>query len=235
MKTRVLVALLLLAICTAIYASEESTDAAERWRKTQELNQMANRFKAETGFEGRVLHSTETMRLHVYRGNFPSVSFTADGDTTAFRQACEMIVEKILPNSPANRKQLSMSRISKSGRGYTTDYSQQVNGYRVEGAGYIMITFEEGRKYFSIGDNTVELPDDVQVNIARERAISIAIDYFKDQINPPEHKLVPYVIDDLRFHNPNKMNYSLKYIIYLGDYVYYVDASTGRLDWDNAP
>ena len=235
MKTRVLVALLLLAICTAIYASEDINDPELYWRKTQEMNQLAERFKLKTEFEGEVGHSVRTMRLHTYRGNFSDVYYTAESDTTAFRQACEMIIKKILPNSPANRKQLSMSRISKSVRGYTTDYYQQVNGYRVESSGFIVITYEEGRKHFSIGDNTVELPDDVQVNITRDKAISIAIDYFKDQINPPEHKLVPYVIDDLRFHNPNKMNYSLKYIIYLGDYVYYVDASTGRLDWDNAP
>lgn len=174
------------------------------------------------------------MRLHVYRGNFPGVSFTADSDTTAFRQACEGIITKVLPYSKATRGQLYLSRISKSGRGYTTDYYQQVNGYRVEGAGYIMITFEDGGKFFSISDNTVQLPEGVQVNIARDKAISIALDYFKAQVNPPEHKLVPYVIADLRFCNPDGSGYALKYIIYLGDLVYYVDSSTGRIDWGHA-
>ncbi|MCB5270206.1 MAG: hypothetical protein LHW56_00005 [Candidatus Cloacimonetes bacterium] len=233
MKTRAIVTLLLLAICTAIYASEDITDPEVYWRKTQEMNQMAERFKEDTGFTGEVAHSLNTMRLHVYRGRFSDIPFTADADTTAFRQACERIVEKILPYSPANRSQLTMSRITNQWGRCTTDYKQQVGGYQVEGAGYIMITYDAGRKHFSISDNTVDLPEGVQINIARDKAISIAIDYFKDQVSPPEHKLVPYVIDDLRFHNPNKMSYSLKYIIYLGDYVYYVDAFSGILDWDN--
>ena len=235
MKTRVLVALLLLAICTAIYASEESTDAAGRWRKTQELNQMAERFKAETGFTGKISNDTNRMCLGYYEGKFADIHITAEADTASFRSVFEQILDKVLPYTYAKREQLASSKITNNLGRIKTIYYQQVNGYRVEGAGKLSIVYETGRKGFAIGNGTVDLPDDVQVNIARERAISIAIDYFKDQINPPEHKLVPYVIDDLRFHNPDKMNYSLKYIIYLGDYVYYVDASTGRLDWDNAP
>ena len=87
MKTRVLVALLLLAICTAIYASEDINDPVERERKTQELNQMAERFKLKTEFEGEVGHSVRTMRLHTYRGNFSDVYYTAESDTTGIGRA----------------------------------------------------------------------------------------------------------------------------------------------------
>ena len=223
---------MLILLCTAIFASEDPNDTAEHERKTQELNQLAERFKAETGFTGEVMHSTTTMRLYVYRGNFPDISFTADGDTIAFRQACERIISKVLPNSQANSNQLSMSRISKSGRGYTTDYYQQVNGYRVEGAGFIVITYEEGRKRFSIGDNTVELPDvDVSAIITLEEAIRIAnLVYFKS--SNPRVQPRKVTLEFTNGKNQNNKNYYLCYNLYMGTVVC-VDAVTGdvRYTW----
>jgi hypothetical protein len=235
MKTKAMITIMLLLICTAIFASEDASNAAEHARKTQELNQLAERFKAETGFEGKISADTNRMCLGYYEGRFADIQITAEADTASFRSAFEQILDKVLPYTFAQRDQLVRSRITNIHGRIKTEYYQQVNGYRVEGIGRLSIAYEVGRNAFAIGNGTVELPDGVRINITRDRAISIAIDYFKDQVNPPEHKLVPYVIDDLRFHNPNKMSYSLKYIIYLGDYVYYVDASTGRLDWDNAP
>ena len=232
MKTKVLITMLLLLVCAAIFASEDSIAPAEHWEKVRQMEQLAERFKAETGFIGEVMHSTTTMRLHVYRGNFPGVSFTADGDTIAFRQACEGIISKVLPNSQANSNQLSMSRIFKSGRGYTTDYYQQVGGYRVEGAGYIMITFDDGRKYFSISDNTVDLPEvDVSVIITREEAIRIANDeYFKNA--SPSVKPGKVTIAFTNGKDYSNKDYYLCYNLYMGTVVC-VDAVTGdiRYTW----
>lgn len=195
MKTRVLVASLLLAICTAIYASEDITDPELYWRKTQEMNQMAERFKEDTGFTGEVAHSLNTMRLHVYRGRFSDIPFTADADTTAFREACERIVEKLLPYSPANRMQLSMCRIGKQLNGFTTDYRQQVNGYRLEGSGFIMITYEAGRKHFSIGDNTVMLPfDNISPVLSYEDAVRIYDEHIvDDEVTKNIRKIRPFL------------------------------------------
>jgi hypothetical protein len=209
MKTKTLITIMLLLICTAIFASEDASNAAERARKTQELNQLAERFKAETGFEGRINYGYERMRLGSFEGNFSDIPFTTEADTIAFRQACERIVEKILPLSPANRMQLSMSRISKSVRGYTTDYVQQVGGYRVEGAGFIMITYEEGRKRFSIGDNTVELPEgDVRVIIAREDAVEIYGKIVDDELQRRYSNFVPDF--SIKYYNINKYKQDLK-------------------------
>ncbi|HPI26794.1 MAG TPA: hypothetical protein PLO57_10070, partial [Candidatus Cloacimonadota bacterium] len=230
METRVMIILMLILLCTAIFASEDPNDTAEHERKTQELNQLAERFKAETGFTGEVMHSTTTMRLYVYRGNFPDISFTADGDTIAFRQACERIISKVLPNSQANSNQLSMSRISKSGRGYTTDYYQQVNGYRVEGAGYIMITFEDGRKYFSISDNTVDLPDgDVGAIISQKKAEEIALADLNDE------RYSVSKVYNLFFSSEGSGTYYLAYFVVvssvidgnLDEYAYWIDAQKG--------
>ncbi len=232
METRVMIILMLILLCTAIFASEDPSDAAEHERKTQELNQLAERFKAETGFTGSINYGYERMRLGSFEGNFSDIQYSADEDTIAFRQACERIVEKILPLSPANRMQLSMSRISKSVRGYTTDYYQQVNGYRVEGAGFIVITYEEGRKRFSIGDNTVELPDvDVSAIITLEEAIRIAnLVYFKS--SNPRVQPRKVTLEFTNGKNQNNKNYYLCYNLYMGTVVC-VDAVTGdvRYTW----
>ncbi|MCB5280142.1 MAG: hypothetical protein LHW59_11565, partial [Candidatus Cloacimonetes bacterium] len=232
MKAKLLITILLILLGTAIFASEDPFDAEEYVRKTQELNQLAERFKAETGFSGEVNHSTRTMKLHNYRGKFSGIHFFAGADTIAFRQACETIIDKILPYSSANRMQLSMSRITKSVRGYTTDYYQQVRGYRVEGAGFIMITFEEGRKRFSIGDNTVELPEvDVSAIISQEEAIRIANqEYFNSNSLTVKPWKVTLAFTNGKDHN-NK-DYYLCYNLYCGTVVC-VDAVTGdiRYTW----
>jgi len=209
MKTKALIMLLLLLFCTMVFASEDPNDAAEHARKTQELNQLAERFKAETGFTGRINYGYERMRLGSFEGNFSDIPFTTEGDTIAFRQACERIVEKILPYSPANRSQLSKSRITKQWGGYTTDYYQQVGGYRVEGAGFIMITYEEGRKHFSVGDNTVDLPEgDVSVIITREDAIEIYGKIVDDELQRRYSNFVPDF--SIKYYNINKRKQDLK-------------------------
>jgi len=232
--------LILLMVVPLMGIPYEQTE--EYTQKQAILNERAVRFKAETGFTGDVGHSTRTMRLHTYRGNFSGIHFSAEADTIAFRQACESIVQKILPFSPANRMQLSMSRITKSVRGYTTDYYQQVNGYRVEGAGFIMITYEEGRKRFSIGDNTVELPDgDAVPVLSYEEAVSIAKQHYTNELGYPDTieikpatKSIAFVKFDNQYKlcfvlgipdpNPNKID----------DYTIVIDAITGKVRylWD---
>jgi len=232
MNTKALVTMLLLLLCAMIFASEDASDAAEHARKTQELNQLAERFKAETGFTGRINYGYERMRLGSFEGNFSDIPFTTEADTIAFRQACERIVDKILPYSPANRSQLSKSRITKQWGGYTTDYYQQVGGYRVEGAGFIMITYEEGRKRFSIGDNTVELPDvDVSAMISKEAAEGIALSDMNDAKYQSSRTVSIY------YTNRGSDTYYLAYFVCVGtdsnpifgDYFYLIDSMTGRV------
>lgn len=224
------VSILFIIMLLAISHGYADTNQADHWEKVRQMEQLAERFKADTGFTGEVMHSTTTMRLHVYRGSFPGVSLTADGDTIAFRQACEEIISKVLPNSQANSNQLSMSRISKSGRGYTTDYYQQVNGYRVEGAGYIMITFEDGRKYFSISDNTVDLPDgDVGAIISQKKAEEIALADLNDE------RYSVSKVYNLFFSIEGSGTYYLAYFVVvssvidgnLDEYAYWIDAQKG--------
>jgi len=228
------VSILFIIMLLAISHGYADTDQADHWDKVRQLDEMAERFKAETGFTGSINYGYERMRLGSFEGNFSDIQYSADEDTIAFRQACERIVEKILPLSPVNRMQLSMSRISKSVRGYTTDYIQQVGGYRVEGSGFIVITYEEGRKRFSIGDNTVELPEgDVSAMISKEAAEQIALIEKND-----EHYIHAKCLN-LFYSNEGSTHYYLAYLVIISsdnsplydDVLYWIDAMTGDVKY----
>ncbi|MCB5259194.1 MAG: hypothetical protein LHW48_01780, partial [Candidatus Cloacimonetes bacterium] len=158
MKAKLLITILLILLGTAIFASEDPFDAEEYVRKTQELNQLAERFKAETGFRGNVSYDLNRMCLGYYEGKFADIQITAEADTASFRTAFEQIMDKVLPYTFARREQLARTRITNMHGRIKTVYYQQVNGYRVEGAAKLSIAYESGRNAFAIGNGTVELP-----------------------------------------------------------------------------
>jgi len=81
MKAKALIMLMLILLCTAIFASEDPNDATEHARKTQELNQLADRFRAETGFEGDITFNHQDMKFSQLYGTFKDIHFTAHHDT----------------------------------------------------------------------------------------------------------------------------------------------------------
>jgi hypothetical protein len=216
------------------YADGLPAEESERQAKEHQLGQVTDRFKSETGFRGEINYDTNRMCLGFFEGKFADIRITANADTASFRAVFEQILDKVLPFTFAKREQLSRSRITNNLGIIQTDYYQQINGYRVEGVGRLTISYEVGRNGFTIGNGTVELPNDIHINITREEAANIAVKYFKNQCNPPDYKLVPEGKEGLWFSNPDLTGYALKYIIYLGDFVYYVDANSGRLNWENA-
>jgi len=234
MKKIELFIITMLFVISYAYADGYRTDE-DHWEKVRQLDEMAERFKAETGFTGNINYGYERMRLGSFEGNFSDIQFSADEDTIAFRQACERIVEKILPLSPANRMQLSMSRISKSVSGFTTDYIQQVGGYRVEGSGFIVITYEEGRKRFSIGDNTVDLPGNNPTPVLTyEEAVRIYDEHIEDdEATKNFRKRRPFL--SLLFSNiygDDEINAKPDYrLCWVGGYTkcIYIDAVTGQI------
>ena len=140
------------------YADGLPAEEAERQAKKHQMEQIADRFKAETGFRGEIKFNDMTMEVGYYEGKFADIPFSADKDTISFRQACNRILDKILPYSRATRSQLSMNRITGTGEYRSTEYYQLINGYQVEGLGFIAITYDAGKYRFTIGDNSVELP-----------------------------------------------------------------------------
>ncbi len=107
MKTRVLIfSLLMLMAVTAIFASEDTNKNEEYFRKEQELDLLAQRFKTDTGFEGTIQYNYIRMTLSQFRGNFRDISFTAEQDTILFRIAVNSILGRVLPYIAATREQL---------------------------------------------------------------------------------------------------------------------------------
>jgi len=232
MKTKAMITIMLLLICTAIFASEDASNAAEHARKTQELNQLAERFKAETGFEGKISADTNRMCLGYYEGKFADIQITAEADTASFRSAFEQILDKVLPYTFAKRDQLVRSRITNIHGIIETVYYQQVNGYRVEGIGRLSIAYEVGRNAFAIGNGTVELPEvDVSAMISKEAAEGIALSDMNDAKYQSSRTVSIY------YTNRGSDTYYLAYFVCVGtdsnpifgDYFYLIDSMTGRI------
>src|SRR5690554_4241157 len=135
MKTKVLITLLLLLICTMVFASEDASNAAEHARKTQELNQLAERFKAETGFEGYIGYNLQSMQFSTISGNFMDIEVTAPQDTLFMRSVFDQVVSKVMPYISAREGQLKSGKVNSNMNGSGIIYWQKVNGYSIEGGG----------------------------------------------------------------------------------------------------
>ncbi|HOV16561.1 MAG TPA: hypothetical protein PLF50_03595 [Candidatus Cloacimonadota bacterium] len=173
--------IILLLFISCIFANSLPLEDAEKQAKERQLDQVAEKFKAETGFRGEIKFNEQTMEIGYLEGKFTDIPFSANADTTSFRQACNRILDKILPYSRAIRSQLSMNRITGTGEYRSTEYYQMVNGYQVEGSGFIAITYDAGKYRFNIGDNSVELPDgNVTPVLTYEDAVRIYDDNVQD-------------------------------------------------------
>jgi len=224
------VSILFIIMLLAISHGYADTDQADYWDKVRQMDEMAERFKAETGFTGSISYDLNRMCFGSYEGNFAGIQITAEADTASFRSAFEQILDKVLPYTFAKREQLVRSRITNMSGIIVTDYYQQVNGYRVEGIGRLSIAYEVGRNAFAIGNGTVELPEgDVIAIITPEQAEEIALRDMND-----ERYSISKVFD-LAFSSEGSETYYLAYFVVVssvidGDldlYTYWIDAQTG--------
>jgi len=232
MKPKKLYAILLLMSLFMVHAFGDVTEA-DHWEQVRQLDQLAERFKAETGFSGEINPNGALTHLAGFRGKFTDIPFSADADTTTFRQACDMIIDKLLPYTLATRSQLSKSRISKSSSRFETEYYQTANGYKVENGGLILIAYDVGRYRFSISNGTVELPDDdVSAIITPEEAEQIAL----RDMNVERYSISKAY--DLFYSKEGFDSYYLAYLIIVSsinggdddDYSYWIDAKTGCIN-----
>jgi hypothetical protein len=205
---------------------------AEHWEKVHQLDQLAERFKAETGFRGEISHNGALSHLGIFRGKFADIPFSADADTLTFRQACDRIIDRLLPYTLATRSQLTTSRISKGNGRIETEYYQTVNGYKVEGGGLLLIAYDVGRSRFSISNGTVELPDEpLGIIISEYEAELIALKDMND-----EHCILAKVYN-LFYSKEGSDSYYLAYFVIVDSnkpplydyYVYWIDAINGRI------
>ena len=224
MKTRVLVALLLLAICTVIYASEDINDPELYWRKTQEMNQMAEGFKAETGFVGYIGHNLQYMRFSRLSGNFTDLVFAAPQDTVFMRQAFDMVVSKLMPYIPAREGQLYGGKVVSNVLGTRVIYRQKINGFSIEGGGgALKMQYRLATHQLNVTNSTVDISSDpVPINLSLEQAISLVQEKVFDgaEVKPTNPRIAYVPIDD-----ENRQAYYLCYILTSRGYTVFVDVS----------
>jgi len=236
MKTRLIILGVLLAMFMILYASDDPSETTRDDQKKQELDQLAQRFKAETGFEGEIETIPSAMRLGVIKGNFHSVQITATLDTLEIRKAFDSVITTILPFIRAPREQLSLTAIYKRDIGFTTDYIQLINGYKLQGVGFIRITMNQKLRKFKLTDSTV-IAKANQVNdvITPDKAKRIALeDYISGAPYPkayPVDTIAPMPGYGLVYSNRYTEEFTLVYIITLNNssYSYYIDAGTGEI------
>jgi hypothetical protein len=180
MKTRAIVTLLLLALCMAIYASEDINDPEVYWRKTQEMNQMAERFKAETGFVGYIGHNLQFMKFSQMSGNFSGIQLTDPQDTTLAGLAIDQVLLRMAPFISAREGQLFPLKIESSQYSVAKKWEQRVNGYSVYPGGFIRIAYIPETQKFHINDSTADIPNTpIPINISKEDAQEIMFNVYK--------------------------------------------------------
>ena len=224
MKTKVLITMLLLLVCAAIFANEDSGDPAEQWRKTQELNERAERFKAETGFEGYIGYSLQSVQFSTISGNFMDIEVTAPQDTVFMRNVFDQVVSKVLPYIAAREGQLSSGRVSSNIHGTGIIYWQKVNGYSIEGGGgTLRIHYSLATRQLSVNNGTADISSDpISINLSLEQAINLVQEKVFDgaEVKPTNPRIAYVPID-----NENGQVYCLCYVLTNQGYTVFVDVS----------
>lgn len=234
MNTKVLIAILLLLMAiSAVYASEDPTEITEYLQKKQQLDQLAERFKAETGFKGDIETNFEHMKLSRFTGNFDDIDMTNVRDSVAFRQVCNTVISKLLPFIGAKSEQLTPERINIRPDYYAVVYKQMVNGYPIENGGALKITYlpSSNQRRFSILDESVDITEQSKGIIAAEEANRIVLHDGADR----NHSAVSN--NGLRYSCMGSSKHYLAYQVILksdsnpilDDYIYWINALTGHI------
>ena len=237
MKRVLIIAILTLLAISSGFADGYPAEEAEHWEKVRQLEQLADRFKAETGFTGSIESSTERMRLSYFDGRFADIQIAADADTASYRAAFEQILDKVLPYTFAKREQLIRSRITRNLGRIETEFYQQVNGYRVEGIGRLIIAYDSGRYGFVIGNGTVVLPEtDALPTLSYKDAVQIAKSYYVEELGYSEDVMITPKTHSITFVDIDG-HYELCYVLGIPDpsrtnhedYTIVINAITGRV------
>jgi len=177
MNARFIMLGVLLAMFMILYANEDPSETTGYDQKKQELDQLAQRFKADTGFKGEIESYPEQMRLARFTGNFTDIDMSNVRDSVAFRQVCNSIINKLLPYIEAENEQLVPGRINVDSDQMGTRYYQIVNGYRIDGGGYLNVYYLYEQNRFGILNVTANIKQlTSNVNLNEQDAISI---YYK--------------------------------------------------------
>jgi len=232
-KLRLVILGVLLAMCMILYAGEDPSETIGYDQKKQELDQLAQRFKADTGFKGEIETYPEQMRLARFTGNFTDIDMTNVRDSVAFRQVCNSIINKLLPYIGAKGEQLVPSRINVDTDQISTRFYQMVNGYKVESGGYLNVYYLFEQKRFGILNVTEDIPQQpVGKIISEEEAFKIARTEFEKtdfcNADTPPWRSRKSILYRNRVIDGTPEPYRLYWKIAFQGLIYYVDAITSE-------
>jgi hypothetical protein len=233
MKTKLILAILLICMAGLLFGSADPAEMDEMQRRTQELKALSERFKADKGFEGVIETNSEVMKLSHFRGNFKDIDMSGVSDTLAFRQVCNRIINKLLPYIGAKENQLDAGKISISSTSIRTQYQQRVNGYPIEGAGRLVVSYEKGYNRLSILNVTVKVENELPpIHVNQETAIGIAREaYEKTQYCnelTPNWRHRSAIVYKARVVEGATHQYNLYWRITFPSVNYYIDVSTAE-------
>jgi len=237
MKNRVLIFLLLMLMTfSAIYASEDTNEQEEYFRKKQELDLLSERFKAETGFEGSFTYRFTDTKFSQLTGKFSDIKVVAYSDTTYMKQVFEAILRKIMPYLSANESQLSKTSIESGPYQIHLSYIQFVNGYSVSGGGRLGISYHPDLDQFTITNSTVDISETpIPLNVSSENAIRLLTneyeksEYYDEDV--ARHKQGPSIRYESMIVDGQAQPFRLYWSMYFLDHQYSIDVETGKIHY----
>ena len=231
----------MLILLTVLSLTSLTANTDEYLRQRAILNERAEKFKTETGFEGTISHSksfreTGPMRFGNLFGNFRDIEVTAKKDTVIMRQVFEQVRTKIMPYVRAEEGQLFAEKVITDITMTRIMYYQKINGYPVYRAGRLVIDYNFSTSEFVITDNTREISSEyVPINITEDEAINIVLKHYGDEgkfdINNSVFRGMIFgglEYDPILLDSGEKKD-RLCYIIFHGGYTNYVDPSSGKI------
>ncbi len=210
-------------------------EQTEEYKQKQAiLNERAAKFKAETGFEGYLVYSHQTMRFSNYFGNFKDIQVTAPQDTVSMAQVLAQVLIKVKPYIVAREGQLVREKIESRVNGTWVTYRQRVNGYGIDVAGVLRIGYNIPTSEIIVTDNTVDIPDEsVPINITEDEAINAVLQRYDTNVDfDINHWMfrrhVKLVYAPIEYAS-GIVEYKLCYLVSFGGGVNYVDPTTGEV------
>ena len=259
MKQITFVLIVLLLAIQYAYADGNTAEETDYRKKVRQLDQLAERFKAETGFTGNVSKDYNECRMRTIIGKFRDISFPDLADTLAMRQSCDAVLAKIIPYVGFQGLTLTKECIGYNKTSLGTYYTQLVHGYSFEWRRGIDIRYESdtGKVDIVVGISKINIPP-VHVKYTFAQAVEIARQYYINTLEYPDtlsfedsknnaHGLpFPLPFDNIR-NNDIVRNNGIKYVYDKGQYrlchifgisisygiaqnrAAYIDAQTGEI------
>lgn len=238
-----LVLLTLLMLFTSSTVLAQASDTTEAVRQ-----EFIERFKAETGFEGRVSLHPELLKIKGFSGNFVDIIVDENTKRMDMANKLEQVRDRVMPYLHANDVLLEWSRIHLTYESQTLEYNQVTNDYPLHKdfpifMNYLlMFEYRSVRdtrffpsSYFSVTDLTVPIPSDsVYIAFSVQEINRIIQDHYcqhDEKFSIVQEAELRYA-DILVEGKTQQMN--LYYVAYTNALIVFVNPTTGEIVYDKS-